>query len=41
MAGVLVDLGDVAAYLRSGGAADDDLERVRGRLLGHPRMAAA
>jgi protein-tyrosine phosphatase len=41
MAGVLADLGDVAAFLRTGGATDADLERVRGRLLGHPRMAAA
>jgi protein-tyrosine phosphatase len=41
MAGVLADLGDVAAYLRAAGAADADLERARGRLLGTPRMAAA
>jgi len=41
MAGVLADLGDVAAYLRSAGAAESDFQRVRGRLLGEPRMAAA
>ena len=41
MAGVLADLGDVAAYLRAAGAEQTDLERVRGRLLDTPRMAAA
>jgi hypothetical protein len=41
MAGLLADLGDVAAYLRSAGATEPDLERVRGRLLDEPRMAAA
>jgi protein-tyrosine phosphatase len=41
MAGVLADLGDVAAFLRAAGATEDDLARVRGRLLGEPRMAAA